>query len=295
MPNNIREQNMEFIQNTLEFIKKIDARDFTSIEQNQANTVIESFQGIEPTAPRIHLYKHFTSEDITNMVGTSLNTFTFFDNDLLMAIINDYLENTPIIDGGYTDESLFQTIYETITENNTPFKIPRAIIIPSMLNNTSGHHFVHEIAHILKNNNFQEQKLYITYYDVVPTLLELISAYESSPIQASEVFRKKRDTLIKTISIYNIYLRLYEIAKDDEKEQYKILLSTTGEHLSSFYYAMILFYIYLEKPFSILEDVHEVIDCQESTLDLIDEYTSKDENNNENYHKGFTQFNKIIS
>lgn len=297
MQYNIKEHNSEYINNTIEFAKKINAKDFSSKEQEQANIVIEDFKTIEPSTPKIHMYRHFNSEDIANMFYTTLNTYSIFDNEHLIAIIKDYLDNISIIDGEYADDSLFQIIYETIIENNTPFKIPKAIIIPSTLNNnTAGHHFAYTLALILKNNSFQEQRLFMTYDEVVPSLLEMISAYESSPIETIEVFRKKRDFIIKNIKIYNNYLKLLEDAVPEEKEHYKLLLSTAGKHLTSFYYAISLFYKYLEKPFSILDDVHDVLDCQASSLDLINKYMSNKENNDyDNYQKGLTKFKKIIS
>lgn len=292
MENNTKTgNNYGYLKDTLEFAKAINAKDFSDEEKEQANIVIRDFESIEPSKPRIRMYKHFTDDDITKMFLTCLNTYSYFDDEFLIAIIKDYLNNISLIDGEYFDDSLFQIIYSTTLENNTPFKVPKAIIIPSILNaNTAGHHMVNQIAQILKNNSFQEQQLFMTYDDTVSTLLEMISAYESSPIETIEVFRKKRDFISKTIKIYKNYLQKLEEAPQEEKEQYKILLANAGKYLTSFYYAISLFHEYLEKPFTILEDVYEVLDCEATSYDLI-----TDHKNNTNYEKGLTKFKKIIS
>lgn len=293
MENKEKQCNTMSIHDTLKYAKMTGAKIYSSKEKEKANIVVNDFKDIAPHPTKSHICKHFADEDLLQMFYTCINAYAIFDDDFLINKINDYLINTPIIDGGHSDDSLFQVLYKPILKNNEIIKMPASIIIPSDFNiKTAGHYLVNIIANILKNCNVQEEKLFMTYNNVIPILLEMISAYESSPIETKEVFRKKQDFILKTIKIYNILIEYAPKNPNQDLDEQNLIIATAGQYLTSFYYALGLFYEYLQKPYSILEDIDDVLDCEATTLNVIEEHMDKD--SDEKYQKGLAKFKKLI-
>ena len=137
-------------------------------------------------------------------------------------------------------------------------KKPCYVDVPSRFNMSSIYFMVHEVAHMLKEENPLECKGIHTDIEVIPMLLEMISAHVRGD---NNVFRL-RELLMLDIA-YN-FKRLKEdldngLISSDEMIAFNTLLKHNACYLNSFYYTLRLFSMYLDAPQYVLGIIDDVL------------------------------------
>ncbi len=146
----------------------------------------------------------------------------------------------------------------------------------------------HEFIHMNKDLNFEEYKLLMTYSDVIPILYEFITMKDD----ANEVLSARISAL--GLEIHGYELAAQKMKSGREKDLYKVILSRSGQYLNSFYYATILYRMYLNDPKMILDYIRRVIRCEMTTLDMLKDLGIHLVDNNEMYDEQVQEFRRIV-
>ena len=146
----------------------------------------------------------------------------------------------------------------------------------------------HEFIHMNKDLNFEEYKLLMTYSDVIPILYEFITMKDD----ANEVLSVRISAL--GLEIHGYELAAQKMKSGREKDLYKVILSRSGQYLNSFYYATILYRMYLNDPKMILDYIRRVINCEMTTLDMLKDLGIHLVDNNEMYDEQVQEFRRVV-
>ena len=154
-------------------------------------------------------------------------------------------------------------------------KKPIYIEVPRKFTSTSIHFMAHEIAHILKESNPYECMGVHTDLEVIPILIEMISAHNSGD---NNVF-KKRELIM--LDIASSFKKLHQDRINNEISDEDMLAFNTCYrqnilYLNSFYYSLKLFCMYLDDPNFILSIIDEVFNQKLTTSDIINYYCNND-------------------
>ena len=165
-------------------------------------------------------------------------------------------------------------------------KKPYYVEVPRVFNSSSVHFMAHEIVHMLKESNPNECKGIYTDLEVIPILLELISAHK---MRDNNVFKKRELLMLDIAKTFN---KLHEdrtnnrISQDD-MIAFNACYRQNILYLNSFYYSLRLFSMYLDAPQYVLGIIDDVLNHRLTTRDVINYYLSNDDYN---YESGIEQF-----
>lgn len=168
----------------------------------------------------------------------------------------------------------------------TVCKQPYYVEVPKVFNTSSIHFMAHEIAHMLKEYNYLECKGVLSDAEVIPILVEMISAHKKGD---NNVF-KKRELLM--LDIAYAFKKLHEDLENDriskeDMESFMACYRYNILYLNSFYYALRLFAMYLQIPQYVLGIVDDVLNQRLTTRDVINYHLSNDDYT---YETGIDQF-----
>lgn len=165
-------------------------------------------------------------------------------------------------------------------------KKPYYVDVPRVFTSSSVHFMAHEIAHMLKESNPFECKGVHTDLEVIPILIEMISAHRAKD---NNVFKKRELLMLDTARVFK---GLHEdklgnrISKDDVLA-FDTCYRQNILYLNSFYYSLRLFSMYLDAPQYVLGIIDDVLSHRLTTRDVINSYLSTDEYS---YDSGIDQF-----
>lgn len=203
---------------------------------------------------------------INNLFENCLYNFSMYKDEELLRNVGNLFNSIKI----YVDNSddllkiyKFSSIISTKNKNDNGFFSPVGIMIPNKYNNLAHIYFTHEAHHLLKDVNPDEYKYMLKYADVIPMFYELVEADKLGDI-CKECIINNRLALL-----YNLYKELFSF--NDSKNSYlsNVLKSKKFQYLNSFYYSIILFKMYKEKPDEILNLISRVLKGELSTFDMI--------------------------
>lgn len=168
----------------------------------------------------------------------------------------------------------------------TVCKKPCYVDVPRVFNTSSIYFMVHEIAHMLKEDNPAECKGIYTDIEVIPMLLELISAKLKGN---NDVFKIRESLMVD--AAYN-FKRLQEdfdngLISSNEMIAFNTLFNHNACYLNSFYYTLRLFSMYLDSPTYVLGIIDDVLNHRLTTRDVINRYLNSD---NYSYEAGLREF-----
>lgn len=154
-------------------------------------------------------------------------------------------------------------------------KHPYYLEVPRVFNKSSVHFMVHEVAHMLKESNPYECKGVYTDIEVIPILLELISAYKK---RDNNTFKKRE------LIMYDTALMFKELHKDRKNNSidqvdmkaFNACYRQCILYLNSFYYSLKLFAMYLESPDYVLGIVDDVLSHRITSANVIGHYIKDD-------------------
>lgn len=169
-------------------------------------------------------------------------------------------------------------------------KKPYYVEVPRVFNSSSVHFMAHEIAHMLKESNPRECHGVYTDLEVIPILMELISAHTKND---NDVF-KMRELIMYDMA--TTFKGLYEDRQNDRILKKDMLAFDTCfrqniVYLNSFYYSLRLFSMYLDAPQYVLGIIDDVLSHRLTTSDVIDFYLSNDDYT---YETGMDQFRRRL-
>ena len=185
----------------------------------------------------------------------------------------------------YNDEKL--TVQSMlITTGAMISKRPAYIEVPRVFTNTSIHFMAHEIAHMLKEGNPYECKGIHTDAEVIPILIEMISAHKKGD---NNVF-KKRELIM--LDIAQRFKKLHEdlekgLISQEDMFAFKTCYRQHILYLNSFYYSLRLFIMYLEAPRYVLGIIDDVLSHKLTTKDVITNHLTS---NSYEYETGMQVF-----
>ena len=126
----------------------------------------------------------------------------------------------------------------------------------------------HEHIHSLKETNYPEYINGQRIGDVIPLFYELVIAKKNYP-EIYKIWLNARMYLMSDLK--RQYMTARQMAKNEfrEKDLYKLYATRTGQYLNSFYYALILYHIYLEDQNLVLGLIRKVLNHEITTLDML--------------------------
>lgn len=140
------------------------------------------------------------------------------------------------------------------------FKAPKQIIKTDFI------WYSHEGIHALKDTNFNEYRDLARYCDVLPLFHELVVSDQLKNLTYTEWARIRYSLLQQTGNVYKL---LKEEKTNKDKELYNIAIDESSQYLSSYYYAVILYDLYLQDRNSIIELVSKVLNHEMTTEELL--------------------------
>lgn len=155
-------------------------------------------------------------------------------------------------------------------------KRPYYVEVPRVFTSSSVHFMAHEIAHMLKESNPNECMGVHTDLEVIPILIEMISAHRAND---NNVF-KKRELLM--LDIAKTFRGLHEdklsdCISDEDMLAFNTCYRQNILYLNSFYYSLRLFSMYLDTPQYVLGIIDDVLSHRLTTSDVINNYLSNDD------------------
>ena len=282
--------NIENTKTILAFAQYIDALAFSDKEKQNSDIVYNDFY-LMPKEIIFTPLVNCNSEFLEKMYKQNLTTYRMFYDQELIDQIAQLKVRCPLTIDERLQDNAFGTIFQIIKTGATVSRDPMKVCAPKKINPKAANHlYSHEVAHILKNSNLNEQKLIITYEEVIPILIELISAHNK--LETKDVFAYRKNSIIDTAKTYAHNKNLYNITNTEEKDLFYINMSISGNYLNSFYYALCFYNLYLIDPDLILSYVQAVLSGKLTTLDMIYdfEYSYGSNGVQNNYKEGLYNY-----
>lgn len=206
--------------------------------------------------------------NINQICMNSVNSFTIYDNHLLIDKIVNILKNITIyIDKSNSDSTIsnFRSNINTSKRDGNNYFVPQSITIPENFNDLASLYFGHEIHHILKDVNPDEYKNMLLYADVIPMFYELIQSDLYDDVSKKAIINNRLallSNLKRFVTIHN--------TRNDSNYITNVIDSKRCQYLNSFYYSLMLYKLYNINPQYVLNIVKKVLMGDITTDTMID-------------------------
>lgn len=200
-----------------------------------------------------------------------LSQMQFKDNSSL-AIENFTVQSLPIRTGAFV------------------CKHPYYIEVPRAFNISSISFMAHEITHILKEDNPKECRGVYSDNEVIPMLIEMISAHKKGD---DNVFKKRELLMLDIVYKFNGLREDLDCnrIREEDFNGFNAFYRHTILYLNSFYYSLKFFNMYLESPQYVIGIINDVLTHRLTTREVINFYLSTNDNS---YESGMSHFrNKL--
>lgn len=139
--------------------------------------------------------------------------------------------------------------------------------VPEFVSEYSCIFLAHEHMHALKETNYLEYSYSQVVGDVIPMFYEFLMA--SGDFKTLKLVFRHRLEMIKE-NKFDFNIARMEVKKNPrDKALYKVLETSVGQYINSFYYACILFRMYQSEPKKVLEYVSLVLKHEMTTLEML--------------------------
>lgn len=208
--------------------------------------------------------------DLNDVRKNALLYFSIFnDKDIINRVIED-LNKVEYYTHTDNDYSLFYVYANIIASKTGCFKEPTQMFVPDDMRFSSSVFMVHEITHMLKERNPKECQEFSYFGEVIPMLMELIISYSFEYDKVVDVFNKRSNFIRCSSQSFDELYQTYKFLTDkDEIRVYKAALNESGTYVSSFYYTLVLFALFLQNKDLVLDLIKKVLRCECSTGDII--------------------------
>lgn len=239
---------------------------FTSTDKEVSSYVSSQLEGIKTNAFMAH-----GSFSIQQVIGLSADNITLFGEEYWQKILN-ILSHTKC----YTTYSgglryACHIVYNV--DDKSKKVIPDSGFVdhykvPQTINELAPIFLAHEHIHALKETNYLEYQDGQRVGDVIPLFYELVDAKEGYA-DIYQIWLNARLFLLSDLKKQYDNVRLMMKNDFKNKDIYKVIAMRTGQYLNSFYYALLLYRMYLDDKDLIIGFVKKVLDHEMTTLELL--------------------------
>ena len=200
----------------------------------------------------------------------NLGLYTCADKAVSILSQIQYQDNCSYYEGSFTVQSVMVRTGAMIC------KKPYYVEVPREFSSSSIHFMAHEIAHMLKESNPYECLGVHTDLEVIPILIELISAYVNGD---NNVFKSREIIMLGTARDFK---KLHEDyinnrIKPEDMNAFMACYRQNMMYLNSFYYTLRLFSMYLDDDVFVLAVIDNVLRHKLTTKEVIDYFLSNDD------------------
>ena len=203
--------------------------------------------------------------DVNQMCKKSINSFTIYEDKLLLERIINILKRIRINDDNTSSNiSSFKSNIDTSNKDINNCFIPHSITVPGIFNDLAPLYFSHEMHHILKDTNPSEYKYMLLYADVIPMFFELVQSGLYDDTSKKAII----NTRLALISDLKRFIDIHD-SRDEKNYITNIIDSKRCQYLNSFYYSIMLYKLYKSNPHGVLNIVKKVLMGEITTDTLI--------------------------
>lgn len=267
-----------------------NAVNFSSEDLNRCKKIAHSLYLDSLEAKDVSYYHNCSHGKVYSKAIDNLYTF---GNVKIVRNASSILNNVSKQITTEENPSLFTVFSDMGTDiNSKVVKVPKILHVPNKVCDYSSFFLDHELAHCLKDLNYEENKYVKTLEEVIPIVVELITAYENYDIRLFKFVCASRMDML--YSNAHRFLNSYNEIKsgnldDNEKRLYRFALEEDACYLNSFYYAMGIFNAYLYNNELVFSLVGQVLNGDITTNDLITILSIEPTND---YNNGFNTIKK---
>lgn len=284
----------EYVDTITQFHTVLQADSFTKEEYSRCYEIAKQIYLQYKDRSEPNNYHNRTPEKV---YSDAINDLQLFGDVKITRNANLLLNTIKKVIIDEENPTLF-TLFSSIKENTgCYYKEANVIHIPKAVADYSSPFLCHELCHGIKDHYSEENKTVKTLEEVVPILVELITAYEMGDIYIfKNVCSNRLNFLISNASRFiNSYNMLISGKLDeDEKILYRFALDEDACYLNSFYYVMGLFNLYLKDNIIILNYVSKVLNGEIDTKDMIKELECIVTSYDDGYKLGLDKFKKNV-
>lgn len=196
------------------------------------------------------------------------------------SILNNtrYFRNDSFNDFSFTVQSVIVQSGALVSKRCHHIEVPQA------MSTLSVHFMLHETSHILKEMNPYECRGVYTDNEVIPILLELISAYEEKDF---DVFKKRELLLLDVADLFRKLCKDRNSISEKDFVGFNACYRQCILYLNSFYYSLKLFAMYLDDSDLVIAIINDVLNHTMTTSEVIKLYLNNDSSL---YDEGLREF-----
>lgn len=279
-----------YYDNVKKIFDKVKFNYFTGAEINKANFV-SSF--LDESYNKISLFPQKTS--LAYAISYGVEGMHLFGDEALIKI-GATLSTVDILENPYLKDE-FQALISYGYDEEEEKIIPEtggvlAYVIPGQLDDLAPIWMSHENIHALKDTNYEEYKNAFIYGEVIPLFYEMLKAHELK-ILTKSWFVKRMQFLISSKKEFQKNLSFLQ-DNQENKEDVLINCSLSGNYLNDFYYALVLYRLYLDEPALILDLIRRVLLHEITTEEMLDIMGIKEESFDNLFTQEFQKLKKIL-
>lgn len=165
--------------------------------------------------------------------------------------------------------------------------------IPSLFDGNSYVWLSHEYIHALKEVNKQEFYLTLKTADVIPILYEFILSDDKNKYNKKQIYSMRLDMIKSEAYTFMECMDLIDSDKSN-RELYQLLSCNASQYLNSYYYALLLYDMYLQDSVSILKYIKRVLNHEITTLQMLEYLDLYHKDNDIKYNNGLYEVLKMV-
>lgn len=271
----------------------LGVRKYTESNLDLMKLVVASLDGISSKQPVITRTEYSKEQ----LIYTGLETLKIYDKKVVekiegifsttgFVIVTKPCEFTTRIDFDVNNENEKYVVDKKSGKVNH-FKISKISCLSDII------WYAHEGLHACKDTYYDEYIDLCRYADVITLLHELILSLNLNEELFNE-WIKIRYYFIKS-NIDKVKAAQKEKQEDiNNQEIYDTVIGLAGEYLTSYYYALILFDLYLTNPRAVLGQVNKVLNGEQTTEEMLNFFKILNQKNDLN-NKFINMSNKFTN
>lgn len=242
-------------------LKSMGIKEMTNSNIELIKEVSPSFDDFKIDKPTFRETKYSREE----LIWTGLSTLEMYGpeySELLANIFNNRflkLMNEP-----YNFSTSISFSKDNKEGKVIGFRIPKISTFSDII------WYAHEGIHVCKDIHYDEYTNSFRYGDVITFLHELIISQQLNEEILYEWFNARFYCIKESATKSKEYIDSKSKTKSQEKKEiYNTLISSTGRYILSYYYALILYDIYLTNPRAITREVTKVLNGEQTTEKML--------------------------
>ncbi|MBO6145765.1 MAG: hypothetical protein J6O62_03110 [Bacilli bacterium] len=239
-------------------------------EQREAMDIVSN------TLKKIDITETDETISLDNSTSKALESLSLFDKKYINKICKfEYMQLDDLPEDEYTTRIAFRQLKgKVLKHSGKVFNIE----IPQKITTISPIWLGHEYIHALKETNYKEYILKNRTSEILTFFYEFLIVEKCFP-KLHDLWKQKR---LSFLNYDNVYYKEAKKRKNENPKTFEYIQDTYGQYLSSYYYALNLYYLYKQNPKEILKYIKKVLDHKMTTEDLINRLDISQVNRNSN-------------